>query len=166
MDGTLRSGHPTEPVAVNGPDAAWYCQNHENDRTPYDKNSPFYKLTEKEGTILYVGVTLANAGTSLHLMEDAVPDFKFPVYANEEFEMRVVNKGSEKTIKLKVHNPEQSKKRRCDELLPLFERDGVTRKERIGNAPTWVFDAKLMLEWMIKEYETKGVTMYTPHGSH
>ena len=114
---------------------------------------------------MYVGVTLANAGTSLHLLEDAEENFKFPVYSNEVFEKQVRINQEIKDIKIKVHNPEQSKKRRCDELLPLFESAGVAELGKIGNAPTWIFQAKPMLDWMINEYESNGVTMYTPHGS-
>ncbi|MBI3238979.1 MAG: AAC(3) family N-acetyltransferase, partial [Flavobacteriia bacterium] len=118
------------------------------------------------GKILYIGVTLANAGTSLHLLEDAVTQFKFPVYYPELFSVKVkLVTGELKTVQTKVHNPEWSAKRRCDELIPLFEQKGAFQKVMIGNAPTLLVDAQRMLEVMISEYEQRGVTMYTPNGS-
>lgn len=160
----FRSAHPTEPVCVWGPKAAWFIESHENDGTAYGKNSPFYKLTEVKGKILYIGVTLDNAGTSLHLLEDAVLDFPYPVYADEIFNVQIKNGEQTYAIKTKVHNPEQSKKRRCDELLPFFETEKVAFKSTLGDASTWVFDARKMLEVMLEGYEKKGITMYTPNG--
>ena len=60
---------------------------------------------------MYIGVTLDNAGTSLHVLEDSVDNFKFPVYAEKTYHVEVVNNGEKKTVSTKAHNPEQSKKR-------------------------------------------------------
>ena len=64
-----------------------------------------------------------------------------------------------------VHNPEQSKKRKCDELIPMFKKHGVLKNVTIGNANCLLLDAKKMFELMIDEYNSNGVTMYTPAGS-
>jgi aminoglycoside 3-N-acetyltransferase len=161
-ENVLRSAHPTEPVCVWGVDANWFVDNHEMDGTAYGKNSPFYKLTEKKGKILYIGVTLDNAGTSLHVLEDAVENFPYPVYTEKSFEVKIKNGDKYYPIETKVHNPNQSKLRRCDELLPMFEASKCARKVQIGEAPTWVFDAKRMLDCMLDNFHEKGVTMYTP----
>lgn len=160
--GVLRSAHPTEPVCVWGKDAEWYTTKHETDGTAYGKNSPFYKLTEKKGKILYIGVTLDNAGTSLHASEDAIPNFKFPIYYNEILTVKVKNGDKTFDIQTKVHNPEQSRKRQCDGLLPLFENNNIAKLMQLGAAKTWVFDAYRMQETLIKAYYEYGVTIYTP----
>lgn len=160
----FRSAHPAEPVCAWGKNAKWLTENHEIDGTAYGKNSPFYKLTELNGKILYIGVTLDNAGTSLHILEDAVQDFPYPVYRPESYKISILNEGRTYEIVTKVHNPEQSKKRKCDQLLPLFEAEKVAVKVKIGNAPTWLFEAKPMLDVMLFKFQEKGVTMYTPHG--
>lgn len=164
MSRVVRSMHPTEPVAALGPKAVKYTRDHALDKSPYGKKSPYYKLAEERGKILYIGVTLANAGTSLHVLEEVVNDFIFPVYMPEAYPMKVRQKGVEHMVEVLAHNPEQSKKRRCDELLPAFEKAGVAKQVKIGKANTWVFDAHEMLHHMIREYETKKVTMYTPYG--
>lgn len=164
LPGTKRSAHPTEPVAALGPDAAWLTEGHLGEPTPYTANSPFARLYQKNGKILYLGVTLDNAGTNLHTLEDAV-DFKYPVYADEWFAFTIVDEnGQRHETKTRVHNPEFSKRRRCDELLPLFEREGAAKKTKIGEADAWLFDGPKMFETMLKAYREKGVTMYTPNG--
>lgn len=161
----LRSAHPTEPVSCLGPDAEYFTKDHFGELTPYTAKSPFYRVSERGGKILYLGVTLDNAGTNLHTLEDAVEDFKYPVYYNESFEVNIkLPNGDLKSIKTKVHNPEQSAKRKCDGLIPLFKRKGLLSEEKIGQANTLVVDAKSMLEVMLEEYKTNGVTMYTPQG--
>lgn len=161
----LRSAHPTEPVSCLGPDAEYFTSTHFGEETPYTAQSPFYKVSEKGGKILYLGVTLDNAGTNLHTLEDAVGEFKYPVYTKESFEIDVkFPDGEVKSMKTYVHNPEQSAKRKCDGLIPLFEEKGVLWDMKIGKARTLVVDAKSMLEVMIEEYKRNGVTMYTPKG--
>jgi aminoglycoside 3-N-acetyltransferase len=163
----LRSVSATEPVSCIGPNAIDFVNEHLGEETPYTSKSPFYKVAAAGGKILYIGVTLANAGTSLHLLEDAVTQFKFPVYYPELFSVKVkLATGEVKTVQTRVHNPEWSAKRRCDELIPLFEQKGAFQKVMIGNAPTLLVDAQRMLEVMISEYEQRGVTMYTPNGSN
>ncbi len=163
---SVRSAHPTEPVSCIGPSAREFVDTHFGCQTPYTSNSPFYKVVENKGKILYLGVTLANAGTNLHLLEDAIEQFKFPVYHPELFNVKIrFEDGELKTMKTLVHNPQQSKKRRCDELIPLFESKGVLKKVMIGQAESLLVDAKGMFDVMVTEYKERGVTMYTPFGS-
>ena len=163
LPNAIRSEHPTEPVSCVGPNAAFFVGNHFGNITPYNENSPFFKVSQMNGKILYVGVTLDNAGTNLHTLEDAISDFKFPVYHEENFDVKIkCIDGTIKSMQTKVHNPVWSKKRQCDGLLPLFESHNVAQKVNIGNAETWFFDAKKMLDVMIDEYQKSGVTMYTP----
>jgi aminoglycoside 3-N-acetyltransferase len=164
LPGVKRSAHPTEPVCASGPDAEWLTNGHFGELTPYTAKSPWRRMYEREGKILYLGVTLDNAGTHLHTLEDAV-DFKYPVYAEEIFSFTVIDEqGKSHEVKTKVHNPEISKKRQCDGLLPLFEREKVAKKIKIGEADSWLFDGKKMFACMIENYRKKGITMYTPNG--
>jgi len=163
----IRSVSVTEPVSCIGPRAFEFVGAHFGELTPYTSKSPFFKVAENGGKILYIGVTLANAGTSLHVLEDAVEAFKFPVYYPEVFDARIrLESGEEVQIKTKVHNPEWSAKRRCDELISLFKEAGVVSESVFGNAATLVFEAQQMRDVMIRLYEEKGVTMYTPGGSN
>jgi aminoglycoside 3-N-acetyltransferase len=164
--GAKRSAHPTDPVSCFGPQKEYFVDSHFGNLTPYNENSPFYKVIEKRGKILYLGVTLDNAGTHLHTLEDAVVEFKYPVYCDDLFEIKVrMDDNSIQSMKTKVHNPEQSKKRKCDGLIPLFESEGVLSQVTVGNAKSLLVDAFGMFECMQKHYYQNGVTMYTPNGS-
>jgi len=164
-DGVIRSYHPTEPVAAWGAKAYEYINEHTEKNTPYHWNSPYGKLIQHGGKILYIGVTLDNAGTHLHTLEDAL-DVGVPVYYSKEFKLQVIDyEGNDKFVTTKVHNPETSKKRRCDELLPMFLREGVYSEVMIGQAKTLVFDAKKMFDVMVRAFNERGVTMYNPEGT-
>jgi aminoglycoside 3-N-acetyltransferase len=164
-DGVVRSYHPTEPVAAWGKKAYEYIKDHTANNTPYHWDSPYGKLIQHGGKILYIGVTLDNAGTHLHTLEDAL-DVGVPVYYSKEFKLSVIDyEGSEMMVATKVHNPEYSKKRRCDELLPMFLREGVYREVYIGKAKTLVFDAKKMFDVMVTAFTERGVTMYNSEGT-
>ena len=163
--GTKRSLHPTEPVSCLGPKAEYFTSNHYKDLTPYADNSPWMKFAKEGGKILYIGVTLDNAGTSLHCLEDAIDEFKYPVYYKDAFKVSLIDdKGEKMEMITKVHNPVFSAHRKCDGLIPGFVRNEVAFKLTFGNAPTLVFDSSKMLDYMIEEYQSKGVTMYTPNG--
>lgn len=165
LPGVVRSLHPTEPVSAFGPMADYFVKDHFNELTPYTSKSPFYRVSEQKGKILYIGVTLDMAGTNLHTLEDAV-DFKFPVYADEVFEIDVIDyAGVKHKVKTKVHNPVYSKKRKCDALIPIFEEKGALRHVKIGEAETLVVDAQRFFNVMMEEYQKNGITMYTPKGS-
>ncbi|MCF8329989.1 MAG: AAC(3) family N-acetyltransferase [Crocinitomicaceae bacterium] len=164
MPGVRRSLHPTEPVCALGPKAQYLTEGHFNQLTPYNANSPFYRLCELKGKILYVGVTLDNAGTSLHVLEDTV-DFPYPVYHSEIFDLMLKDEmGELHQVKTKVHSPIYSKKRRCDELIPLFIEKKACKRVRLGEAACLLFDADLMLKTMKEAFILEGVTMYTPNG--
>ncbi len=166
LPNVVLSAHPTEPVSCWGIDSEHFTSGHFNEKTPYSAQSPFYRLVEKGGKILYIGVTLDNAGTSLHVLEDAIPDFKFPVYFSDLFELNVIlPNGETKTVQTVVHDPMWSSKRKCDALFPLFIQSKAAKEVAFGNAKMWVFDARLMFEVMKKAYLDSGITMYTPNGS-
>jgi aminoglycoside 3-N-acetyltransferase len=159
-----RSIHPTEPVAAWGVNSMDYIKDHIVKNTPYHNDSPYGKLIHNKGKILYIGVTLDNAGTHLHTLEDAI-DLGLPIYASEVFNLEVIDiDGNTIEVKTKVHNPIYSKKRKCDELLPMFLAKNVYQEVMIGDAKTLIFDAELMFNVMIDAYLTSGVTMYNPKG--
>lgn len=161
----LRSLHPTEPVSVVGPEKHWFVNDHFGEPTPYTKNSPFYKLIEKQGKILVIGRDIWVA-INLHTLEDAVPDFKFPVYADRWFDATVIDAdGKSHQMKTRAHSPELSKSRKVGGLTPVFERHGVLQHVQVGQAKSVLLDAKGMFDTMVHEYRQNGVTMYTPEGS-
>ncbi|MNE64908.1 hypothetical protein D3C80_1603480 [compost metagenome] len=87
------------------------------------------------------------------------------MYYPEIFQTTVIQgDGTRVPVSVKVHNPEQSAKRKCDELLPFFKEKGVTKEQLVGQAKTLVFDASKMLQTLIEAYNESGITIYTPKG--
>jgi len=164
MPGVLRSLHPTEPVCAVGPNADFLTKDHFNQLTPYNAGSPFRRLYELQGKILYLGVSLDNAGTNLHTLEDAV-DFPFPVYYDESFKLKVIDVNNQAHwMTTKVHNPDFSRRRKCDALIPLFLQANVAKEITIGSAPSLLFDGEKMFSFMQEAFINNRVTMYTPNG--
>ena len=48
-NGVIRSLHPSHPVSAYGPNADFLVKDHFGQITPFNKNSPFYKLSELNG---------------------------------------------------------------------------------------------------------------------
>jgi aminoglycoside 3-N-acetyltransferase len=165
MKGVKRSLHPTDSVCALGPQSDFITNTHFNQLTPYNANSPFYKLCELNAKIVLLGVDF-NSLTNLHTLEDAVDDFKFPVYHPHIFECEMINEKNEQLImKTKCHDPKWSKQRKCNDLIPLFKNAWFLKETMLGEANFYVIEAKAMHDWMLKNYRDKGITMYTPQGS-
>lgn len=82
-EGAVRSLHPTHPVVALGPDAEHIVDGHSLTDYPCGTGSPFEKLLEKNGKILFVDVSIG-AMTFFHYLEhrfrDKLPE---PVYEDK-----------------------------------------------------------------------------------
>jgi len=163
IKGVKRSLHPTDPVCAIGKEAKFLLKGHFMQLTPYNENSPFYKLITLKGKIVTLGTKLDTV-TNFHVPEDLISDFKFPVYHKKQFLVKVRDEvGVERMVETKSHDPAISKKRRCNELEPAFLQDGVAVKFKIGDADCMIIDAEKMHNWLMQKYK-EGITMYTPFG--
>lgn len=161
--GVKRSWHPTEPLCALGKHADYLTATHHLKETPYHDLSPFFKLCELNAKIMLLGVDF-NSLTNLHTVEDAVADFKYPVYLKKRVLCRIIHPQGIVEYLTAVHDPAWSKKRRCNDLIPLFSEAGFTKQYPFGKTTCYVIEAGKMHEWMLKNYIEKGITMYTPHG--
>lgn len=66
----LRSCHPTHSWAGIGAGAEFLLEGHRNSPTPCGTDSPFFRLLQREGVILLLGVGV-NSLTNVHAVEDA-----------------------------------------------------------------------------------------------
>ncbi|MFZ4507513.1 MAG: AAC(3) family N-acetyltransferase [Fimbriimonas sp.] len=67
--GALRSLHPTHSVVCFGPDSKWLTKGHLRSESPCDRQSPYGRLADIGGRILFIGVGL-QANTSFHHLEE------------------------------------------------------------------------------------------------
>ncbi len=71
VEGVVRSMHATHSCCAVGKYADEITAGHEKDLTPVGKNSPFTKLTDYNGKILFLGCGL-KSNTSMHGVEELV----------------------------------------------------------------------------------------------
>lgn len=77
VKGVVRSICPTHSCAALGKHAEYITQGHKDDVTPCGKNSPFARVRELGGKILFIGCG-TNCNTSMHAVEElSEPDYLF-----------------------------------------------------------------------------------------
>ncbi len=92
VKGVVRSICPTHSCAAIGKNAEYITSGHKEDTTPCGKNSPFYRLKELGGKILFLGCGM-NCNTSMHAVEElSEPDYLF----GEDFEYEITDKDGNK----------------------------------------------------------------------
>jgi aminoglycoside 3-N-acetyltransferase len=99
--GTLRSVHPTHSVCGVGPQAEALLGDHARSTTPCGSYSPFARLPQEGGQILFIGCGL-RPNTSMHAVEERVE----PPYLYGEavqYRVRLVD-GRETTMRVRSHN--------------------------------------------------------------
>jgi len=69
---TRRSVHPTHSVCAVGPETEQLLGDHHLDSTPCGEHSPFRKLREADGKVLFLGCGL-RVNTTMHAVEELSP---------------------------------------------------------------------------------------------
>jgi len=163
--GTRRSLHPTHSVAAYGPQAEYLVRDHEKSPSPCGATSPFRKVVELDGRILHLGSPFCNT-TSLHVVEDIVPNFPRKVYMDEPIPMRYVDEaGREHTVPVLLHDPTTAATRlekikaKEEEIYRYCHERGIVRTGKIGRATVHLIEAR-PLEELLEELVPQGITIY------
>ena len=132
--GVLRSLHPTHPVLALGPKASWIVAGHEDCIYPCGPGSPFERLLDLKGKVVFFDVEF-DAFTYVHHLEHRVRDqLHFPVYDAEPFEIPVIDHdGGRRVVTTHVFSREAIERRRIPVLERELTRRGVLRRGRVGN---------------------------------
>ena len=89
--GVLRSLHPTHPVLAQGPKAEWIVKGHENCAHPCSIDSPYGKLAQLHGKVLFFDTSFY-VFTFYHYLEELVKDqVSFPLYAEQPYRVPVMD---------------------------------------------------------------------------
>ena len=131
--GTVRSLHPTHPVLAYGKDAAWLVADHERCLYPCGAGSPFDKLRQLRGKLLFFDVPFHSI-TFFHHVEDLLKErLPFPVYSDRLFSVPAVDaNGANHVIQTYAFNKEV--RRAADKLEAEMQRQGLIRAGRVGNS--------------------------------
>lgn len=136
--GVVRSLHPTHSVAATGPKAPDLLLNHEKDETPCGKHSPFTRLPELGGRILFLGCDFT-VNTSMHALEEQV----MPPYLLEEEPVDFIltdGRGRQVTSSVRCHNF-RGYRQRYDRLESLLPASAIKRGQLLA-ADCMLVDAR------------------------
>ena len=162
----IRSLHPTHSVAAIGKKANWLTQGHEKCITPCGKDSPYVKLTQLKGYILFLGIGLGS-NTSCHAAEEMVnhpiPDYHLQ---KEIIESTIVDyQAKKRKVRGYIHRWCRGA-RDFSKVEPILLEAEDIKTDKIGEAIIRLVDAQEMLrlllarlnkepEWILRE-EMKG----------
>ena len=133
--GTLRSAHPTHPVLTRGARAEELVAGHETARSPCGAGSPFAKLLEADGKILFLGVSI-DSMTFFHFLEEHFEDRLRPSpFTGETFDAPVRRGGETVTVRTRLFDPALSRRRDIGVMLPELRRLGGLREAKVGLVP-------------------------------
>lgn len=121
--GTMRSVHPTHSVCGVGPRAEELLRDHRLDVTPCGPHSPFAKLPQMGGQVLFLGCGM-RPNTSMHAIEEQVEP---PYLYGNMVEYRVILAGgTEMPMRVRSHNFRGWEQRyeRLEPLMPHGIRTG------------------------------------------
>jgi aminoglycoside 3-N-acetyltransferase len=137
-EGTLRSVHPTHSVSGIGRQAEDLLSDHALSVTPCGPYSPFFRLPQVNGQILFAGCGL-RPNTSMHGVEELVePPYLFGGHITYQI---ILSDGSAAEMTVRRHNFKGWAQRydRLEEVMP----SGL-RKGRVLEAECYLVDADLM----------------------
>ena len=139
--GTIRSVHPTHSVSGVGAKAESLLKEHYLDTTPCGEHSPFRRLREVKGQILFLGCGL-RPNTSMHAVEEIVNP---PYLLGDPIDYRIIlAPGKEIKMRVRRHNF-GIWGQRYDRLGPLLDENGL-KKGKVLEATVDLVDCEQMWE--------------------
>ncbi|MBU4199910.1 MAG: AAC(3) family N-acetyltransferase [Verrucomicrobia bacterium] len=147
--GVFRSLHPTHSVAAFGRDAETFIAGHETFNTPCARESPWGRIVQRNGKILFIGTGIG-CNTLLHGVEEwfGVPG----MLSVEEQPLEVVTADG-RVIPVPSRRHEGNRSRNYAKLEPLFLQHGVMRIVSFGNAKCHLADSRLMANFVTRLLE-------------
>jgi aminoglycoside 3-N-acetyltransferase len=143
--GVERSLHPSHSVAAFGPLARELTQDHELAPTPCGTGSPYAKILEMNGQILFLGTDL-DSNTAYHTIE-ALAGLPYLLKPRPD-EFEIVDAGGV-TRKVSVWRHEAGIARRFRQWEGLFIERGVAREGTVGPAHLLLLQGGPFLDLMM-----------------
>ncbi len=144
MPGVIRSLHPTHSVAASGPLAEWITAGHDLCATPCGDGSPYAKLLEKDGQILFLGIGL-ESNTAFHTAE-AQAELPYLLQDRPDEFTLVDASGHRRQAAILRHRP--AIRRRFREMKDVLVREKIVREGWVGSAPCLLLQGARFAEFM------------------
>jgi aminoglycoside 3-N-acetyltransferase len=145
--GVVRSVHPTHPAAAWGREAAAFVSGHQNCATPCGIGSPYHRLLERDGKILFLGADLDSL-TFFHTAE-ALLEARLPVspFTTEEFRLEcIAPDGTRHETRTRLFEPSISRHRNLFRLKPELERRRALQRGKVGLLAITTVSARAVVE--------------------
>jgi aminoglycoside 3-N-acetyltransferase len=144
--GVIRSAHPMHPVLAYGHRAEWFVASHELCRFPCGPGTPYDKLLEADGKVVFFNVPFGTF-TFIHYLENRVSiRLDFPVHTESQFEARVIEReGKPLTVRTFAFSDEVIRRRRPKILEGWLRQRGLIRKVRVGASVLMSVDLKVVV---------------------
>ena len=136
--GVVRSLHPTHSVAAFGRDAESFTAGHEKASTPASIGSPWWKLLQRRGKIMFIGTTI-NCNTFLHGVDEWVNEPGILTESTQELEIVDYNGN---LIKTPQHRHALGRNAFYESCEDAFDRAGALIRGKFGDAKVYVLDAE------------------------
>ncbi len=155
-----RSLHPFNSVVAFGPNAEWYTQNHHEDIYPMGVKSPFFKLVEKKGLIIGIGIGTRYLA-QVHCVEDvSIANFPFQTRTSEVLSFKVKTKdGTLLDIESLAPHKDIASRNQPAYLKKHVSKD-IAKDLTIGGTRFFTAQAKELFDRM-EELAKEDVTIYT-----
>ena len=133
-----RSLHPVSSAAAIGSRAEYLTEDHSD--TPCDAKSPYYRLAELGGKVVFFGVSLGS-NSLFHCAEDIVqPDYLG--YATVDAEVIRGDGSAAQVIARRYDCADRGVRRHLANMEPVLLDEGLLHRTQIGNCRTYVVDGK------------------------
>ncbi len=134
-----RSLHPVSSAAAIGPHAAYLTAAHLD--TPCGPGSPYYRLFELGGKVVFFGATLGS-NSLFHCAEEIVSP-SYLGYATIESANVADLRGRQTTFTARRYDCfDRGVIRHLGNMEPVFTAHGILRQAKIGESKTLIMDAK------------------------
>jgi aminoglycoside 3-N-acetyltransferase len=137
-----RSLHPTHSVAAIGPHTDYLIRDHPDCDTPCGPGSPYLRLAELDGKVVFLGVTLDSC-TLMHSVEE-LAGCAYHMQPNPVIATVIDDNGLVSRRGIRIHD--WGTRRRFHAMEPIFVENGILRLGKIGQAEVRVLRAKPAVE--------------------
>jgi aminoglycoside 3-N-acetyltransferase len=160
--GVVRSIHPTHPIAVSGPLAAWFTEGHQHAQTPCGRNSPFHRLLEADGKILFAGVSIRTM-SFFHFIEERLEALMSESpFTTEWFDLLTRDAaGVLHKTRTRLYAPSMSARRDIPRLIEPLRHAGHWREVHVGRLRLILLRASDVME-TAERLARSGIFCYRP----
>lgn len=143
----IRSTHPTHPVAVWGAQAEAMSAAHCACTTPCGRQSPFGRLLDYNGRLLFLGASIQTM-TFFHTLEEMFEaQMPFSPFTRETFELTSrAPTGELVTTRTRLFDPAISRRRNIDKLEPVLKEKGYWQEAHLGKLRVILLKAEELLK--------------------